>query len=302
MTEHLAYEKLYKIAEGSYGKVYKAKTVATGAIVALKLTQFGDMECGVHSSAIREVAMLKELSACPHIVKLLDVIPKMRENCMYLVFEYCANTLKDQMDKTTMAPAVIHKLAQQLLQGISFCHAHRVMHRDLKPQNILLTAEGELKIADFGLARPISSRHNARYSHEAVTLWYRSPEMLLGSTAYSAPVDMWSFGCIFAEMLLNGRPLFPGDSEMDMLYRIFRTLGSPTEDVWPGVTALENWKDTLPKWPPKSLATMMPQIDAVASKLLAGVLVLDPQQRLRADKALAHEYFCVVETEKNELK
>jgi len=130
-----------------------------------------------------------------------------------------------------------------LLLGVSYCHQHRVLHRDLKPQNLLINMEGELKLADFGLARafgiPVRS-----YTHEVVTLWYRSPDVLLGSRKYSTPVDIWSVGCIFSEMV-TGRPLFPGASNSDQLVRIFKILGTPTKKFWPGMMDLPDYKVAL---------------------------------------------------------
>lgn len=139
----------------------------------------------------------------------------------------------------------------QLLQGISVCHSRRLLHRDLKPQNLLLDQKGTLKIADFGLARAYAVPIRP-YTHEVVTLWYRAPEILLGAIEYSTPIDIWSIGCIFVE-LASKNPLFTGDSEIDQLYRIFRVLGTPNETIWPGVTSLKDYKSTFPNWGAQSL-------------------------------------------------
>ncbi|XP_028078882.1 cell division control protein 2 homolog isoform X2 [Camellia sinensis] len=125
---------------------------------------------------------------------------------------------------------------------------------------------------------------------QAVTLWYRAPEILLGSRHYSTPVDVWSVGCIFAEMV-NQRPLFPGDSEIDELFKIFRILGTPNEDTWPGVTSLADFKSAFPKWPSKDLATVVPNLDSAGIDLLSKMLCLDPSRRITARSALEHEYF-----------
>jgi cyclin-dependent kinase len=160
--------------------------------------------------------LLKELQH-PNIVRLYDVVHTERK--LTLVFEYLDQDLKKYLDtyESGLDLPVLQSFLYQLLHGVAFCHDHRVLHRDLKPQNLLINREGELKLADFGLARafgiPVRS-----YTHEVVTLWYRAPDVLMGSRKYSTPVDIWSIGCIFAEMA-NGRPLFAGSSESDQLDR-----------------------------------------------------------------------------------
>nr|POE86354.1 cell division control protein 2 like [Quercus suber] len=144
-------------------------------------------------------------------------------------------------------------------------------------------------LADFGLARAFGIPVRT-FTHEVVTLWYRAPEILLGSRHYSTPVDVWSVGCIFAEMV-NQRALFPGDSEIDELFKIFRVLGTPNDNTWPGVTSLPDYKSTFPKWPPKDLATMVPSLDSAGVDLLSKMLCFDPSRRITARSALEHEYF-----------
>lgn len=137
----------------------------------------------------------------------------------------------------------------QLLDAIAYCHLNRILHRDLKPQNLLVNDEGHVKLGDFGLARCFHLPMRG-YTHEVITLWYRAPEILLGAKYYGTAVDVWSLGCIHAEMMMR-TPLFPGDSEIDQLYRIFKQLGTPNETVWPGVTHLPDFKAIFPKWEPK---------------------------------------------------
>lgn len=166
---------------------------------------------------------------------LLEIIHQ--ESRLYLVFEFLDLDLKKYMDNVSsqpegMGPEIVkvrhcarhaahaQKFTFQLIRGIYFCHAHRILHRDLKPQNLLIDKEGNLKLADFGLARAFGIPLRT-YTHEVVTLWYRAPEVLLGSRHYNTAIDMWSVGCIFAEMAMRS-PLFPGDSEIDEIFRIFR--------------------------------------------------------------------------------
>lgn len=153
-----------------------------------------------------------------------------------------------------------------MTDAIVFCHKRRIVHRDLKPQNLLIDNKGTVKLADFGLARAFGIPVRV-YTHEVVTLWYRAPEVLLGGTRYSTPVDVWSIGCIFAEMF-TGKPLFHGDSEIDQLFRIFRSMGTPNDDVWPGVTQLPDYKPTFPVWKSNVLASLVPQMDSQGVDLL----------------------------------
>jgi len=259
------FQKIEKIGEGTYGIVYKAKDKETGKLVALKKIRLETESEGVPSTAIREISVLKELDH-PHVVRLYDVVHV--EKKIYLVFEYLNQDLKKLLDSngSGLDPKSTRSYLWQLLQGISYCHSHRVLHRDLKPQNLLVNLNGLLKLADFGLARafgiPIRS-----YTHEVVTLWYKAPEVLLGTKFYTTSVDIWSIGCIFAEML-KGRALFPGDSEIDQLFRIFRTMGTPDELAWPGVSQLPDYKPTFPKWTGSDFKEMFPKLEQNGMDLL----------------------------------
>nr|XP_045622178.1 cyclin-dependent kinase 2-like isoform X2 [Procambarus clarkii] len=191
-----------------------------------------------------------------------------------------------------LQPDLVRSYMQQLLRGIAFCHTRRILHRDLKPQNLLIDAKGSIKLADFGLARAFCLPVRA-YTHEVVTLWYRAPEILLGAKNYCTAVDMWSLGAIFAEMLTR-KALFPGDSEIDQLFRIFRTLGTPGEQDWPGVTQLPDYKSTFPRWEvdaSNSLAQLVPCLDDSGRQLLLSMLTYYPRERVTAKHALLHPYF-----------
>ena len=240
---------------------------------------------------------------------------------LYLVFEFMTQDLRRYMDNARGMGADGERLVKsymyQMMRGIAYCHSHRIMHRDLKPQNLLIDVSGYLKLADFGLARAFSIPLRP-YSHEVVTLWYRAPEVLLNDPRYSTPIDVWSAGTIFAEMLTK-RPLFPGDSEIDELYRIFQVMGTPNEAVWPGVTSLEYWRSSFPQWKRQEWSTTFPHVSADALDLLSvcafffshshfflttfhvsphsldthiqKMLVYDPSQRITAKASLSHPYF-----------
>ncbi|XP_048379394.1 cyclin-dependent kinase 4 isoform X3 [Stegostoma tigrinum] len=199
------YEPMAEIGEGAYGTVYKARDSLSGKFVALKNVRVQRNEDGLPPSTVREVALLKRLEHFdhPNVVRLFDVCATVRadrETKVTLVFEHVDQDLKTYLEKAPLPglPAeTIKDLMNQLLNGLAFLHSHSVVHRDLKPENILVTSRGQVKLADFGLARIYSCQ--MALTPVVVTLWYRAPEVLLQAT-YATPVDMWSTGCIFAEM------------------------------------------------------------------------------------------------------
>jgi cyclin-dependent kinase 1 len=261
------YVKIEKIGEGTYGVVYKGRNKKNGHVVALKKIRLTAEEEGVPSTAIREISLLKELQH-PNVVKLEDIVHQ--ENKLYLVFEFLQYDLKRYLDTipvgVTLDAMLVKSYTYQILIGICHCHCRRVLHRDLKPQNLLIDKKGAIKLADFGLARAFGIPVRM-YTHEVVTLWYRAPEILLGAQRYSTPMDVWSIGCIMAEMITK-RPIFHGDSEIDQLFRIFRSLGTPTEKEWPGVSTLPDYKSTFPKWTGQSLSKLVPGLDSKGVDLL----------------------------------
>ncbi|GIY00411.1 cyclin-dependent kinase 1 [Caerostris extrusa] len=284
------YIKVEKIGEGTYGVVYKGKNRKTGKTVALKKIRIENEDEGVPSTALREISSLRELKHV-NIVGLLDVL--LQDNRLYLVFEFLSMDLKKYLDSIPngkfMDKALVKSYLYQIIDAILYCHRRRILHRDLKPQNLLIDEKGVIKIADFGLARAFGVPVRV-YTHEVVTLWYRAPEVLLGSPRYSTPVDLWSIGCIFAEMS-NKTPLFRGDSEIDQLYRIFRTLGTPNDKIWPGVSEMPDFKSTFPNWKENSLTVFTSRLGAVGHDLLQGMLVYNPGKRITALEAIKHEYF-----------
>ncbi|EMC99700.1 hypothetical protein BAUCODRAFT_347253 [Baudoinia panamericana UAMH 10762] len=311
------YQKMEKIGEGTYGVVYKAKDLTTPdhRIVALKKIRLEAEDEGVPSTAIREISLLKEMND-PNIVRLLNIVHADGHK-LYLVFEYLDLDLKKYMEALPVSeggrgkplpegvmatraghmglgPEMVKKFTHQLLSGTRYCHAHRILHRDLKPQNLLISSSGDLKLADFGLARAFGVPLRT-YTHEVVTLWYRSPEILLGGRQYSTGVDMWSIGCIFAEMATR-KPLFPGDSEIDEIFKIFRILGTPTETEWPGVTSLPDFKSSFPKWERKAGEEVISPdgcklLGDEGLDLLELLLVYDPAGRISAKQSVQHAYF-----------
>ena len=284
------YVKIEKIGEGTYGVVYKGKNKITNQLVALKKIRLENDEEGVPSTAIREISLLKELDHL-NIVKLLDIIHK--DDKLFLVFEFLNQDLKKYMElyqcKSGLSLSLVKSYLFQMLQGIAYCHTHRILHRDLKPQNLLLSADGLIKLADFGLARAFGVPLRS-FTHEVVTLWYRAPEILLGCTYYSTEVDIWSIAGIFSEMATH-KVLFRGDSEIDQLFQIFRVLGTPDERTWPGVSQLPDYKSTFPSWTRQKLAIYNPQLNEEGLDLLSKLLVYKPDERITAKAALSHAFF-----------
>ncbi|KAK9739012.1 Protein kinase domain [Popillia japonica] len=283
------YEKLEKIGEGTYGTVFKAKNRESHEIVALKRVRLDDDDEGVPSSALREICLLKELKH-KNIVRLYDVLHSDKK--LTLVFEHCDQDLKKYFDSLNgdIDLDIVKSFMYQLLRGLAFCHSHNVLHRDLKPQNLLINKNGELKLADFGLARAFGIPVKC-YSAEVVTLWYRPPDVLFGAKLYTTSIDMWSAGCIFAELANAGRPLFPGSDVDDQLRRIFKLLGTPTEETWSGMATLPDYKPFPLYQPNMSLSLVVPKLGNRGRDLLQKLLVCNPTQRMSADDAMSHAYF-----------
>ncbi|CAF5076778.1 unnamed protein product, partial [Rotaria sp. Silwood1] len=265
------FERLSKVGEGTYGIVYKVCHRPTSQIYALKKIRLEGEDDGVPATAIREISILKELRH-QSIVQLRDVI--LTDARLYLIFEYLAMDLKKYFDclgeNEDMEVELIRSYTYQVIDALLFCHCRRIIHRDLKAFSVPLRI----------------------YTHEVVTLWYRAPEVLLGASRYSCPVDVWSVGCIFAEMYTK-RPLFQGDSEIDQLFRIFRTLGTPTDETWPGVVSLPEFKSSFPRWKQSNdLSSLLnDRMLDDALDLLLKMLVYDPIRRISAKQCLNHPYF-----------
>jgi serine/threonine protein kinase len=276
------------VGQGVYGVVYKAEDVKTREAVALKKIRRDYNNEGIPRTELREISLLHELRH-PNIVLLKNCLYE--DNRWFLVFEFVDTDLRKYITSTEgpLDPKLVKSLMHQLCSGLSYCHSRGIMHRDLKPANLLVSKSGVLKIADFGLGRSFTPPIRV-LTHEVVTLWYRAPEILLGSQAYSPSVDVWGVGCIFAELVMKS-PLFPGTSEVDELRMIFSLLGTPNDDVWPDVTKLPEWKSDFPAWPRRSLHNKVHGLDEHGIDLLQSFLAYSPVHRISAKKALERSYF-----------
>ncbi|CAL1354891.1 unnamed protein product [Linum trigynum] len=292
------FERLNRIDEGTYGVVFRAKDSKSGEIVALKKVKMEREREGFPLTALREINILLSLHH-PSIVDVKEVVVGSNLDSIYMVMEYMEHDLKGLMEsmKQPFSQSEVKCLMLQLLEGTKYLHDNWVLHRDLKTSNLLLNNRGELKICDFGLARQYGSPLKP-YTQMVVTLWYRAPELLLGAQQYSTAIDMWSLGCIMAEML-SKQPLFNGTKEYDQLDKIFRTLGTPNETIWPGFSKLSKARVNFVKHPynllrkkfPATSFTGSPVLSDAGFDLLNKLLTYDPEKRISAEAALNHEWF-----------
>ena len=275
------------LGEGTFGVVTKAEDTLTRKAVAIKKIRLGKYKEGVNFTAIREIKLLQELRH-PHVIELVDVFPHKRN--LHLVFECCESDLEAVVKDKFLPLGVpeIKSYVQMTLKAVAYCHSCWVLHRDLKPNNLLIAPNGALKLADFGLARVFGSP-NRRFTHQVFARWYRAPELLLGSKIYGPGVDLWAVGCIFAELMLR-RPFVPGSSDIDQLGRIYQQLGTPTEETWPGHKNLPDYME-FSRVPPPPLRDAFPSAPPEALDLLAKLTAFDPNRRVTAEEALKHPYF-----------
>ncbi|KAK4377007.1 hypothetical protein RND71_003303 [Anisodus tanguticus] len=292
------FERLNRIDEGTYGVVYRAKDKKTGEVVALKKVKMEKEREGFPLTSLREINILLSIHHLS-IVDVKEVVVGSSLDSIFMVMEYMEHDLKALMEtmKQPFSQSEVKCLMLQLLQGVKYLHDNWVLHRDLKTSNLLLNNRGELKICDFGLARQYGSPLKP-YTHLVVTLWYRAPELLLGAKQYSTAIDMWSLGCIMAEML-SKEPLFNGRTEVDQIDKIFRILGTPNETIWPGFSKLPGVKVNFVKHQYNNLRKIFPATAFTGSTVLSDagydllnkLLTYDPEKRITADAALNHDWF-----------
>uniref|UniRef100_A0A7N6BZL9 non-specific serine/threonine protein kinase n=1 Tax=Anabas testudineus TaxID=64144 RepID=A0A7N6BZL9_ANATE len=283
------YTTIRQLGDGTYGSVILGRSLESGELVAIKKMKrkfYSWEEC----MNLREVKSLKKLNHA-NVIKLKEVI---RENDhLYFIFEYMKENLYQLMkDRARLFPeSAVRNIMFQILQGLAFIHKHGFFHRDMKPENLLCMGPELVKIADFGLAREIRSR--PPYTDYVSTRWYRAPEVLLRSTSYSSPIDQWAVGCIMAE-LYTLRPLFPGSSEVDTIFKICQVLGTPKKNDWPEGYQLASAMNF--RWPqcvPSNLKTLIPNASPEAIHLMTDLLQWDPKKRPASAQALRYSYFHV---------
>nr|XP_020769419.1 cyclin-dependent kinase-like 4 [Odocoileus virginianus texanus] len=281
------YEKLAKIGEGSYGVVFKCRNKISGQVVAIKKFVESEDDPVVKKIALREIRMLKQLKH-PNLVNLIEVFRRKRK--MHLVFEYCDHTLLNELERNPngVADGVIKSVLWQTLQALNFCHKHNCIHRDVKPENILITKQGIIKICDFGFARILIP--GDAYTDYVATRWYRAPELLVGDTQYGSSVDIWAAGCVFAE-LLTGQPLWPGKSDVDQLYLIIRTLALHTTCSPPPLMAAERQTGAFQEAQWETLEEKFSDVYPVALNFMKECLKMNPDDRLTCAQLLESPYF-----------
>ncbi|PKY02877.1 Pkinase-domain-containing protein [Aspergillus campestris IBT 28561] len=295
------FERLNHIEEGSYGWVSRAREFTTGEVVALKKLKMDNSPDGFPVTGLREIQTLLE-ARHTNVVYLREIVMGNKMDEVYIVMDFHEHDLKTLLDdmREPFLPSEIKTLLLQLLSGLSFLHSQWIMHRDLKSSNLLLNNRGEIKIADFGMARYYGDPP-PKLTQLVVTLWYRAPELLLGADRYGAEIDLWSVGCIFGE-LLSKEPLLQGKNEVDQVSKIFALTGPPTPQTWPGFRSLPNAKSL--RLPPSTSSSTVPPgstpllprskfpfLTNAGLRLLSSLLALNPASRPTAQECLAHPYF-----------
>ena len=281
------YKKIRKVGEGTYAVVYEGQEMVSGKRVALKKIKMTMHGTGLDISAIRELKYLTGILH-PNIVEMLDVYSRKRDLTLVLEF-YGADLemlIKDR--ETIFTPGDVKSWLLMILRALEYCHQRGILHRDLKPNNLLISDDGILKLADFGLARAVGFPIEPM-TCQVVTRWYRAPELLFGARHYGPAVDIWAAGCIFAEMMLR-TPFVHADTDMGQLKIIFQALGTPRIEDWPEMHSLPDYV-TFPPQPKPHLASIFNAASTDALDLLEKMLTFNPQRRISAREALGHPYF-----------
>ncbi|XVF39042.1 hypothetical protein PTKIN_Ptkin01aG0003800 [Pterospermum kingtungense] len=284
-----SYDKIDKIGEGTYSNVYKARDRETGKIVALKKVRFDTSEPESVKFMAREIMILRKLDH-PNVVKLEGLATSRMQYSIYLVFDFMQSDLARILSRPEerLTESQIKCYMHQLLSGLQHCHERGILHRDIKGSNLLIDKNGMLKIADFGLANHFSPKRKYPLTSRVVTLWYRAPELLLGSTDYGVGIDLWSAGCLLAEMFA-GRPIMPAKTEVEQLQKIFKLCGTPSEEYWKKLRLSTTFRP--PQSYKPSLADAFRNFPRSSLSLLSTLLALDPARRGSASSALQNEFF-----------
>lgn len=288
----LRYEKIDFLGEGQFATVYKAldKQSVDGRIVAVKKIKLGsraEAKDGINRTALREIKLLQEVHH-KNIIELVDVFGHVSSVSIVMDFMDTDLEVIIKDPSIVLTPANIKSYTLQTLLGLEYLHNHWILHRDLKPNNLLVDSKGCLKLGDFGLAKHFGSP-NRQYTHMVVTRWYRSPELLFGAKNYGVGVDIWAVGCILAELLLRV-PFLAGDSDLDQLGKIFLALGTPTDETWPGLSSLPDFIQF--KHQP---GTLLRDIFTAASddllQIMGQLIAICPSKRCDSTTALKSSYF-----------
>lgn len=287
------YTKDKKVGEGTFAIVYVGRQIETDRRVAVKMIKVNEFKNGLDMTAIREIKFLQEMRH-PNVIELLDVF--VSEGNINLVLEFLPSDLemliKDRA--VVFSEADMKSWLLMMVRGVHHCHRNFVLHRDLKPNNMLLAPDGQLKIADFGLARAMALSPYERMTPTVVTRWYRAPELLMGARHYSGAVDVWSLGIIFAELMLRV-PYLAGQSDQEQLEITFKALGTPTPAQWSGVDALPEYRNaSTPRHPPptrQQLQGLFSAASDAALDLMCAMIIMDPTKRITAEQALLAPYF-----------
>ncbi|CAN1345046.1 Probable serine/threonine-protein kinase At1g54610 [Linum perenne] len=284
-----SYDKLAKIGQGTYSNVYKARDRDSGKIVALKKVRFDTSEPESIKFMAREIMVLQKLDH-PNIIKLEGIATSRMQYSLYLVFDYMLSDLTRVISRPSqrLTEPQVKCYMKQLLMGLQHCHERGILHRDIKGSNLLIAKDGTLKIADFGLANFFVPKAKRPLTTRVVTLWYRAPELLLGATDYGVGIDLWSAGCLLAEMFV-GRPIMPGRTEVEQIHRIFKLCGSPAEDYWKIMRLPTSFRP--PQHYKPSFQDSFKDMPSSSIALLTTLLSLNPSYRGTATSALQTQFF-----------